>query len=155
MNSPTSPPIASAIIRGSTAYPNIKGTVMFRQTPRGVLISAEIFGLPISDSEHGGNFFGFHIHDGGTCTQNQTEPFPNTLGHYNPNACPHPFHAGDLPPLIGAGGIAVSVCLSDRFRLDDVVGRTIVIHSSPDDFTTQPAGNSGTKIACGVIQQKK
>lgn len=155
MNSPTSTPIALAIIRGSTAYPGINGTVMFRQTSRGVLVSAEIFGLPISDGECSGNFFGFHIHEGGTCAQNPSDPFTDTLGHYNPNVCPHPFHAGDLPPLIGAGGVAVSVCLTDRFVLDDVIGRTIVIHSSPDDFTTQPSGNSGTKIACGVIQQKK
>lgn len=155
MNNPTMPPVASAIIRGSTAYPEIKGTVVFRQTPRGVLVSAEILGLPISDSTCGGNFFGFHIHEGDTCAQSQAEPFPDTLGHYNPNACPHPFHAGDLPPLISSGGIAVSVCLTDRFSLNDVIGKTVVIHLSPDDFTTQPAGNSGTKIACGVIQLKK
>ena len=65
----------------------------------------------------------------------------------------HPYHAGDLPPLFGSGGVAVSVFLTDRFHLEDIIGKTVIIHSSPDDFTTQPSGNAGAKIACGEIKR--
>lgn len=44
--------------------------------------------------------------------------------------------------------------LTDRFRVRDIIGRTVVIHSGPDDFHTQPAGNAGEKIACGVIRMR-
>lgn len=45
--------------------------------------------------------------------------------------------------------------LTDRFKVDDVIGRTVIIHDKPDDFTTQPSGNSGEKIACGIINRIK
>ena len=64
-----------------------------------------------------------------------------------------PYHAGDLPPLFSSHGQAYMAVLSGRFRIPEVLGRTIVIHSGPDDFTPQPAGNSGKKIACGVIRK--
>lgn len=143
---------ARATVSGSEMYPDIRGTVMFRQTPRGVLVNADISGLPHDGSNCGGRFFGFHIHEGGECTGNMNDAFVNTLGHYNPSDCTHPFHSGDLPPLLGASGHAISVCLSDRFTVSEIVGKTIVIHSAPDDFSTQPAGNSGIKIACGEIR---
>lgn len=82
---------------------------------------------------------------------NQNDPFPLTGSHYNPDNCPHPYHAGDLPPLFGNRGIAWSAFLTNRFQVRDVLGKTVIIHASPDDFTSQPAGNSGKKIACGVI----
>ena len=72
--------------------------------------------------------------------------------HYNPGACEHPHHAGDLPPLFGCNGYAMSVFLTDRFLVDDVIGKTLIIHDRPDDFKTQPAGDAGEKMACGVIQ---
>lgn len=63
----------------------------------------------------------------------------------------HPNHAGDLPPLLSAGGYAKMTVLTGRFRVDEIVGRTLVIHNGVDDFTGQPSGNSGKKIACGII----
>ena len=84
-------------------------------------------------------------------TGNEDDPFADAKTHYNPKSCPHPYHAGDLPPLFSANGYAYSAVLTDRFTVDEIIGKTVVIHSSPDDFTTQPSGNAGRKIACGVI----
>jgi Cu-Zn family superoxide dismutase len=58
-----------------------------------------------------------------------------------------------LPPLLSAAnGSALLSTYTDRFRPQDVIGRSVVIHSGPDDFSSQPAGNSGGRIACGVIE---
>ena len=75
--------------------------------------------------------------------------------HYNPLGCPHPYHAGDMPPIFGAAGYAFSAFVTDRFTVRDVVGRSVILHGSPDDFTTQPSGNAGEKIACGEIMGRK
>ncbi len=125
---------------------------MFREAPRGVIVSVTAYGLPHKDSRCGGNFFGFHIHEGGSCESSSGEPFAGTLGHYNPHGCTHPYHSGDMPPLLNAGGYASMSFLTDRFTVGEIIGKTVVIHSGPDDYTTQPAGNSGMKIACGVIR---
>lgn len=140
-------PNASAYISGGDSSPKISGTVRFYQQNNGVLIIAEINGLP--DSETG--FFAFHIHEGNDC---RGDGFPNTGSHYNPRGKDHPNHAGDLPPLLSAGGKATLAVVTNRFDVNDVIGRTVVIHSGPDDFKTQPSGNAGTKIACGVIVRR-
>ena len=108
------------------------------------MVTANIRGL-----EDG--FCGFHIHEGGDCGG---VDFGDTGGHYNPYWEKHPLHAGDLPPLLFTNGRAYFAVLTDRFRVADVIDRTVVIHSAPDDFRTQPAGNAGKKIACGVIRGK-
>lgn len=117
----------------------------------GVLLSIQVKSLPISDDVCQKPIFAVHIHNGGNCTGNSTDPFADAMTHYNPNNCNHPYHAGDLPPIFGANGLGFSACLTNRFTAEEIIGKTIIIHSAPDDFTTQPAGNSGTKIACGVI----
>jgi len=61
-------------------------------------------------------------------------------------------HEGDLPPLMSYSGKAYMAVITDRFMINDIVGKTLVIHSDRDDFTTQPSGNAGTKIACGEIR---
>lgn len=140
-------PMAEAMLQGSAAYPELKGMVTLFQTEKGVLVVADIHGLPEQDPC--GGVFGFHIHEGNGCGG---DDFADTKGHYNPKNCLHPYHAGDLPPLFSNRGSAWMAVLTDRFQLKEVIGRTIVIHLHPDDFMTQPAGNSGMKIACGVIQ---
>ena len=139
-------PDAIAIIRGSEAYAYLQGQVKFYQRRNYVLVQAVIRGLP--DTEAG--FFGFHIHAVGSCTGSD---FADTGSHYNPADAPHPSHAGDLPPLMYCNGNAYMSAATDRFNIADIFGRTVVIHSMPDDFRTQPAGNAGTKIACGVIRR--
>ena len=143
-------PDAVAIIYGSPQYQKLYGNVRFYQTDQGVLVVADVEGLP------GGNsctspIFALHIHEGSSCTGKADDPFADVRMHYNPYNCPHPYHAGDLPPLFGADGRAFSAFLTNRFSVSDVVGKTVIIHGSPDDFTTQPSGNAGQKIACGEI----
>jgi Cu-Zn family superoxide dismutase len=55
--------------------------------------------------------------------------------------------------LFGNQGFAFMTVLTNRFSVDEIAGRTVVIHRSPDDFTSQPSGNSGPKIACGQIHK--
>ncbi len=143
---------AKANIKGNTKYPNINGIVTFKETQKGVLLTAKINGLPQSENNCIGRFFGFHIHEGTSCSGNKDDEFKNALTHYNPSNCNHPYHVGDLPPLIECNGYAYMIVLLNKFKIEDIIGKTIIIHDMPDDFKSQPSGNSGTKIACGVIE---
>lgn len=145
-------PNAYALINGGSEYPRIQGTVRFYSTHSGVIVAAEINGLPAPEAKCASPIFGFHIHGGNSCSGTEADEFANAGTHYNPNECPHPFHAGDLPPIFGNDGYALMLFLTNRFTVDEIIGKTIIIHSSPDDFTTQPSGNAGTKIACGEIK---
>ncbi len=148
----TNRPAAIANIQGSEQYPDIEGTVVFYPEEQGVMVLTAIAGLPVPDAECGNTVHAIHIHDGGECSGNDEDPFANAGTHYNPYDCPHPQHAGDLPPIFADNGSAWSAVLMERFNVDDVIGKTVIIHDSYDDFQSQPAGNSGSKIACGVIE---
>ena len=144
MNNCNRKPAARAVIIGSEKYPKLRGEVLFCQQRDGVLVTARISGLPRSEA----GFFGFHIHEGCSCG----DDFMKAGGHYDPEGRPHPSHAGDLPPLLSCSGSAFMTVRSDRFRVGEIIGRTVIIHADADDFHTQPSGNSGEKIACGVIR---
>lgn len=146
-------PDACAKIQGTSKYPKIKGKVCFYAVHGGTVIEAEVYGLPENKSQMVGNFFGFHIHEGNSCSGDMEDLLKNTGGHYNPLNKQHPDHAGDLVPLLSVGENAWSSFYTGRFYPEDVIGKTIVIHDMPDDFRTQPAGDSGEKIACGVITE--
>lgn len=147
-------PDAAAVVNGSKKYPSIRGSVSFYKTSGGTLVLSEIDRLPCNPEKCKQSIFAMHIHNG-NCTDDGVIPFPNADGHYNPNGCRHPYHAGDLPPLFCSNGYALSMFLTDRFNLDEVLGRSVIIHANPDDFTTQPSGNSGEMIACGSIRPLK
>lgn len=140
-------PLAVAAIKGDKKSPMLKGMVRFYQRPYGVLIEAEVFGLPTNSD----GFFGFHIHDGNTCIGQQ---FVKTGNHFDRKGQTHPRHAGDLPPLLSYGGRAYLAVISDRFSIREIIGRTVVIHGETDDFRSQPSGDAGEKIACGVITKR-
>lgn len=140
-----------ACIRGSDKYPCIRGKVLFYQLPDCVMVRAEINGLPMDKKPCCEHIFAFHIHEGTECSGDKSDVFANAKGHYNPNDCPHPYHAGDMPPLFGINGRAFLTFMTDRFCVDEILGRTIIIHKMSDDFHTQPSGNAGEKIACGII----
>lgn len=140
-------PDAVAQISGGVEAPQLSGCVQFYQESGYVLIEARISRLP-RESETG--FFGFHIHKGESCSGMD---FSGTGSHYDPGDRVHPKHAGDLPPLLECRGNAYLSVRTDRFSVNDIIERTVVIHSDPDDFRSQPAGNAGKKIACGVIRK--
>jgi len=125
-----------------------------RDVRGGTEVHVEVTGLPEFSRENGRVIgpHGFHIHAAGDCYPGEPgEPFPRTGGHYNPGRQPHGNHAGDFPVLFSNRGAANMSFFTDRFSVADVVGRSVVIHESPDDYRTEPAGDSGKKIACGVI----
>jgi superoxide dismutase, Cu-Zn family len=106
-----------------------------------------------------GQQHGLHIHEVGDCSSGDGM---STKGHFNPQGKPHgepasaERHAGDLPPLqADKGGRAkLDVDLSGVTLAPgptSIVGRGLIIHADPDDFKTQPTGNAGARIACGVI----
>ncbi len=145
-------PAAVAYIRGSEEYPQIQGVAQFYQAPQGVLIVTEMLKLPTSGKACEGGIFALHIHEGTQCSGNANDPFANSMTHFNPDNCEHPYHAGDMPPLFENEGYALTVFVTNRFRVEDVLGKTVIVHDKRDDFTSQPAGDSGKKIACGIIE---
>lgn len=130
---------AKAHIKGGKKYPKIEGTVTFKEIKNGVLVTAKINGLPQSNNNCIGRFFGFHIHEGTSCSGNLSDEFANAKSHLNSTNCPHPFHIGDLPPLIENNGYAYMSVLINKFKINDIIGKVIIIHDSPDDFTSQPS----------------
>lgn len=144
-------PQAVAMLKGSSEYAQIRGNVRFYQTEQGVLVAAEVNGLPEGADEENRPIFGFHIHEGSSCSGNAEDPFADAGAHFNPEGFKHPYHAGDMPPLFGNKGYALLIFFTNRFAVKDIVGRTVIVHSMPDDFRTQPSGDSGKKIACGEI----
>ena len=144
---------ASAMLCGGNGYPDIRGTALFRRRENGVLVTINVFGLPKDGGDCDNRMFAMHIHDGELCTGTDTDEFADAGTHFNPNHCLHPQHAGDLPPLFGCDRTAYCSVLTNRFALEDIIGKTLIIHDQTDDFTTQPSGNAGIKIACGVIRE--
>lgn len=142
-------PAALAWVTGDNAAPRLSGLVKFYNTPYGgVLIEAEIFGLPDIGIPGSSDFYAMHIHENGDCSAG----FTRTGDHYNPSGSPHPSHAGDMPPLLANQGYAWLAFYDKRFSVKDIIGRSVVIHSRRDDFTSQPSGDAGAKIGCGVIE---
>ncbi len=143
-------------LAGSEAYPQLTGTVGFRKGKNGTWIEVQAEGLPpfqAGTPQVGPH--GFHIHNGNACGSGSgEEPFPEADGHWNPDDQPHGNHAGDFPVLFSSEGNASMLFFTDRFLPEDILGKTLVLHQSPDDYRTQPAGGSGIRIACGVITGK-
>jgi len=143
---------ASAVLRDASGKE--VGAATFTVTPSGVLISLDLTAVP--PGEHG-----FHVHTTGKC---EPPDFKSAGPHFNPDQTKHGFmtpegpHAGDLPNLhVPADGklqvevLEPNVTLSGEAPLLDADGSALVIHAGADDYKTDPAGNSGDRIACGVI----
>lgn len=151
----TRKPCAIAFLRGSCKFPCICGTVRFYCLKnKKVLTVFDINGLPVESDRCAERFFAVHIHEKGTCQGSFDEPFSEAGEHYNPHNCPHPMHAGDLGVLFAdRNGTAQSAMVFDSFSTSEIIGGSIIIHKNPDDFMTQPSGNAGERIACGVIKR--
>ena len=149
---------AHAALRGGDLYPAIRGGVNFYEASGGTLVEVYADGLPVYQPAPPGGQprapFGFHIHSMPDCTpMGGQDPFAAAGSHYNPDNRLHGDHAGDLPVLWAPGGRAYMCVYTSRFTPLEVVGRTVMVHENPDDYRTQPAGNSGLRIACGVIKK--
>ncbi len=129
------------------------GTVALEETVNGTLLHASLQGLP--EGTHA-----FHVHAVGSCEP----PFESAGGHLNPDDASHGFrseqgpHMGDMPNIhVPASGVLEIEVFNSRLKLDDTVfdddGSAIVIHEGADDYETDPAGDAGSRIACGVIEQ--
>lgn len=136
------------------------GMVMLQETPAGVLVSTDLKGLPEGDH-------GFHFHQKGLC--DTAEKFNTSGGHFAGGDHEHGYmvmkgpHGGDMPNQhIGPDGILKTQILNTGVTLSpgpkslfDADGTALVIHAGVDDYTSQPAGNAGGRIACGVISKAK
>lgn len=141
-------------LTGSRDYPALKGTVLFYQVDNKVWVTIQMSGFRVDRTRCNQPIASLHIHEGNRCTGTRTNPFRDALEHYNPDDCNHPFHAGDLGNLfINKDGTVMMSILTDRFTIDEIMNKTMIVHKGIDDFKTQPSGNSGDRIACGVIRR--
>ncbi|WP_286886287.1 superoxide dismutase family protein [Aneurinibacillus sp. UBA3580] len=152
------PTVATARIRGGPLAPGIKGTVQFSPVQGGTWVSVYVEGLPPYQPAKGNKApigpFGFHLHEFGDCkVGDPAEPFMAAGEHWNPAKQPHGNHAGDFPVLFSNGGRAVMGFFTDKFTVSQVIGKSVIIHENPDDYRSQPAGDAGRRLACGVIKQ--
>lgn len=149
--------LAVAQITGGPLAPQIRGTVILQDVPGGTIVSAYIWGLPPYQKADNGKSpvgpHGFHIHQNGSCRiGDKNNPFQAAGGHWNPSNEPHGNHAGDLPVLFSNKGFAYMSFFTDKFKVLEVLGKAIIIHQNPDDYQSQPSGNAGKRLACGVIR---
>ena len=147
---------ATAKIMGGPLAPQLNGNVIFFDVPGGTEVYVEVSGLPpyqpAQDSKQPIGPHGFHIHEFGICEiGNPQEPFQSAGGHWNPTNQPHGNHAGDFPVIFSNNGYARMSFFTDKFKPKDIIGKSVIIHQNPDDYRSQPAGNAGKRIACGVI----
>ena len=135
-----------------TAGNQARGQVMFHEMDGQLMVHARISGLT-PHAEHG-----FHVHETGSCASVDGS---SAGGHFNPDHQPHgpqnaAHHAGDLPALKADASGQVD----QKFMLSgvtvaagptSVMGRSVIVHAEADDYQTQPTGNSGARLGCGVI----
>lgn len=133
----------------------VSGRLALQVTPRGIRISGVVGGLQPNQQA------GFHVHERGDCSAVDASSAGN---HFNPGNANHgragaaAHHAGDMDNLQAmADGVAnVDVMLQGvtlgSGAANDIAGRALVVHAKPDDYRSQPAGNAGARVACGVIR---
>lgn len=155
MNYNGTPKVAFTEIKGGPLAPQIKGEVYLEEVNGGVMVHVYVTGLP--NYKPGNNPIGphgFHIHEYGVCSiGDQTDPFKAAGEHWNPTNQPHGNHAGDFPVLFSNNGMSYMDFYTNKFTVDEVVGKAIIIHQNPDDYRSQPAGNAGKRLACGIISR--
>ncbi len=150
---PSVPQVTHAVaVLYSTEGNQVRGVVHFYQTENGTRIVADVEGLE-PNTRHG-----FHIHEWGDCS---APDGTSAGGHFNPKNKPHggpdspERHVGDLGNLeVDAQGAAHYERIDTEVELNgpySVIGRGMIVHAGEDDLTTQPTGNAGARMACGVI----
>jgi superoxide dismutase, Cu-Zn family len=159
---PTAPPSDPEADTGAVARAEVKnlegqtiGQVMFFQGPHGTLVRGAFTNLPP------GGGHALHVHETGLCEP----PFKTAGGHFNPTSHQHGFlaprglHAGDLPNLhVAADGTAKLDFFARHLTvrsMDDQDGSAVILHAGSDDYHTDPSGNAGDRIACGVVRMQQ
>jgi len=148
----TSDNITNAIcVLSPTAGNNVRGIITFTKTEEGIKIVAHVNGL--TPGKHG-----FHIHQYGDCSGLDGK---SAGGHFNPEGTEHGApdaevrHVGDLGNLIADENGEAHYERVDKnlmfSGIHSIIGRAIIVHANEDDLTTQPTGNAGSRVACGVI----
>jgi superoxide dismutase, Cu-Zn family len=145
------PPTRAVAVLHPTAGSKVEGQVTFAKSDGGVKISAHVTGL--TPGKHG-----FHIHEFGDCT---AADGTSAGGHFNPAGAPHGAptdakrHEGDLGNIeANASGVADLEYVDSHAGFEgetSILGRGVIVHAGTDDFKTQPTGNAGGRVACGVI----
>jgi len=148
---------AVANIQGGPLAPNIMGTIYFIKAAGGTNVCVEVTGLPTYRPGVGNNDpigpHGFHLHENGICAVGDpTDPFQAAGGHWNPTNQPHGNHAGDFPVLFSNDGVARMQFYTNKFNIEDIIGKAVIIHENPDDYRSQPSGDAGKRLACGIIR---
>lgn len=148
------PAIAAAQLAGPSG---VTGVVTFTALSEGgVKVVARVEGLGSAPGQHG-----LHVHEVGSC---EPPDFQSAGAHFNPTGAPHagpdttPRHAGDLGNIeIGADGTGTVDLTSDLLAVHEganaVVGKAVIVHEKADDFSTQPTGDAGGRVACGVVER--
>lgn len=149
MSAAQSPAVTKVIaVLHPTAGNMAQGVVTFTQEQGGVHVVAKLTGVPKGDH-------GFHIHEFGDCS---AADGTSAGGHFNPTSMAHAAptaekrHMGDMGNVTAddQGNVALDY-IDKHIVLASIIGRGMVLHANPDDMTTQPTGNAGARIACGVI----
>lgn len=157
---PAPPPAASTAqqavaVLSSASGSRVSGKLTLAPMGDGVHISGEVGGLPPNAQS------GFHVHEKGDCSAVDAT---SAGAHFNPAASQHGrastamHHAGDMDNIVSdASGVAkVNVHLRGVTlgggAANDIANRAVIVHAAPDDYQTQPTGNAGARVACGVIK---
>ena len=131
------------------------GTATLTGTKTGVLIEIEVSGLPA------GQWVAFHVHETGTC--DHTTGHESAGGHFNPTGAQHGYeaengpHAGDMPnQYVGTDGTLRAQVFNSAVTLGEgdngITGRALMVHGGQDDYSSQPSGDAGNRLACAVIE---
>lgn len=149
-----------ADIKGNSSVPDMSGTARFYPWLDGTMVEIELTGMPTRNEP-----FAVHIHEGAVCepetftsagmhlksTDVELEVSPERHDTNIKSTQNHPGHMGDLPSIFSNNGYAYMATYTDRFIPRQVEGRTVIVHSSPDTFTS--TDTFGSRIACGVIRR--